>query len=128
MKCSTGMRGDFLGEANLAWEDLEIGRESDLTLLQRKGVQGGTVKGTIKLLVGEPMVEVVDEEEGIVVGNGVAAVTDQQAAGSVTVKEVGVVWTWENTVTGGGRQDCGIPRTIESLRAHHCTASCTALA
>lgn len=58
MNCTIGMRGDFLGHALLAWDDLEIGRELDLTLVRPRGVRGGSVEGTIKLLVGEPVVEV----------------------------------------------------------------------
>lgn len=54
----TGMRGDFLGQAAISWQDLEIGRVLQLMLVQRTGVRGGTVKGTIHLLVGEPGAEV----------------------------------------------------------------------
>lgn len=52
------MRGDFLGHALIAWEDLEVGRELDLTLMRPTGVRGESVGGKIKLLVGEPVVEV----------------------------------------------------------------------
>lgn len=60
------MRGDFLGQASVAWNDLEIGRELNLALVRREGIQSGSVTGTIKLLVGEPLVEVVREEQKIV--------------------------------------------------------------
>lgn len=60
------MRGDFLGQAYVEWEDLEVGRELNFDLVQREGVKGGSVTGTIKLLVGEPMMDVVEEEQEIV--------------------------------------------------------------
>lgn len=74
----TGMRGDFLGEAPLAWEDLEIGRQLDLTLRQRKNVKRGSVAGTIKLLVGEPVIDVVVDEQEQAVDTSVAAITSAQ--------------------------------------------------
>lgn len=97
------MQGDFLGEASVAWEDLEIGREMDLTLVRRKDVEGGSVKGTIKVLVGEPVVELVEVEQGLAVDAAPAAVDSQQSASRVTVekqqtggvtieKEVGVLY------------------------------------
>lgn len=55
------MRGDFLGQVTLSWDDLEVGRELDLALMQRKGARGKSVQGTIKLLVGEPVIEVNHE-------------------------------------------------------------------
>lgn len=83
------MRGGFLGEASLAWEDLEVGRELNLALRQRKGVQGGSVEGTIKLLVGEPAISVVEEEQEQAVGTSVAAVTSGQTmADGFVEKEV----------------------------------------
>lgn len=80
------MRGDFLGGVSLAWEDLEIGRELDLTLVSRKGVQGGSKKGTIQLLVGEPMTEVV-EEQGLAFDAVAASNISKQSASDVTVKK-----------------------------------------
>lgn len=42
----------------LSWDDLEVGRELDLTLMQREGTRDKNVQGTIKLVVGEPVMEV----------------------------------------------------------------------
>lgn len=52
------MRGNFLGEASLAWEDLEAGRHLDLTLGQRRRSHGTSVQGKIQLLVEAPVKKV----------------------------------------------------------------------
>lgn len=97
------MRGDFLGEASLAWQDLEIGREVELTLVQRTGVKGGSVKGAIKLLVGEAVTEVVSEEQASDLDAVVDTAADEQSAGSVMMeKEVGIVWGMAERVAGVG--------------------------
>lgn len=51
------MRGDFLGEAALRWEDLKDGRESKLNLVQREGIQSGPVNGTVTIFVGDPTIK-----------------------------------------------------------------------
>lgn len=57
------MRGDFLGQASIKCDDLEVGRELDLPLVQREGAHGESVRGTIRVLVGEPVVETPEEEQ-----------------------------------------------------------------
>lgn len=73
------MRGDFLGQAYVEWQDLEVGRELSFNLVQREGVRGGSVRGTIKLLVGEPVFDVIEKEEEIV--SKVSAAPDMAAGG-----------------------------------------------
>lgn len=82
------MRGDFLGEAMLTREDLEIGRELDLTLKERGGVHGENVQGSIKLVVGEPEAKAAQKEQRGAVD---ATATTEQVTGTASVKkEVGV--------------------------------------
>lgn len=77
---------------SLAWEDLEIGRELDLTLVPRKGVYGGSVKGTIQLLVGDPTTGVVEEEQGLALSATAASTISGLSASGVTVEnEVRIV-------------------------------------
>lgn len=60
-----GMRGDFLGQATVEWDDLEPGRDLNLKLMKLgKQTRGGPVKGTIKLRVGEPIVETPETGPG----------------------------------------------------------------
>lgn len=59
------MRGDFLGQASLAWSDLEIGQDLNLSLVQREGGRGKPVNGTIRLMVGEPLPEVIEQEQSV---------------------------------------------------------------
>lgn len=92
---TTGRRGNFLGQATLAWDDLVVGRELDLTLMQREGFRSGTVKGTIKLRVGEPMVEKVEVAHGI----GAASVAGGVAAAAATAV------TTSSTIAVGEKED-----------------------
>lgn len=60
-----GMRGDFLGQATVEWDELEPGRDLNLKLMKPgRLTQGVPVKGTIKLRVGEPTKEAVETEQG----------------------------------------------------------------
>lgn len=67
MACArTGKRGDFLGQASLGWEDLDLrsgetSRELNLKLGFRDGVprrDQELVQGTTKLLLEAPVIEV----------------------------------------------------------------------
>lgn len=61
-----GKQGDFLGQASLGWQDLDLlpgeaCREIDLPLGPQDGVtarHSGLVQGSIQLLVAAPVVEV----------------------------------------------------------------------
>lgn len=102
VKNCAGMRGDFLGQASVAWNDLEIGRELNLALVRREGVQTGSVTGTIKLLVGEPVVEVAREDQQVVsetstLTTGAAGATDiaekyEHVAHDVPIERKEVSW------------------------------------
>lgn len=84
------MRGDFLGEASVNWQDLEVGQELTLRLVQRKGVKSGSVQGTIKLLVGEPMVEAVEQQSSPSEDStAIVAKTEQVTTGVTNREEVG---------------------------------------
>lgn len=62
----TGKQGDFLGQASLGWQDLDVlpgeaSRELNLTLGVREGVLArdqSLVQGTLNLLVEAPVIEV----------------------------------------------------------------------
>lgn len=105
---TTGRRGDFLGQATIAWDDLEAGRELDLTLMEREGFRSGSVKGTIKLRVGEPMIEKVENALGVgeasVVG-GVAAAAAASSSVAVGEKEDEKVY---RGMSGEQKEVCGL--------------------
>lgn len=63
--CETGMRGDFLGEAALRWEDFTVGRESTLNLVQRERIHSGPVQGTVTIFVGDPTIELAQNEADV---------------------------------------------------------------
>lgn len=83
--CAAGKRGDFLGEVSLTREDLEIGRELNLPLGQRKGVKRGPIQGTITLQVGKPLIEEIEQEQG----QAMDATADTTTTGFRAEKEVG---------------------------------------
>lgn len=83
----TGMRGDFLGQASLAWGDLEIGRDLNLTLIQREGARDRPVEGTIRLLVGEPLPEVIEQEQRITEDATTTTAAMEQLSSVVTAEK-----------------------------------------
>lgn len=82
-----GMRGNFLGEASVDWQDLEIGQELILTLVQREGVKSGLVKGTIKLLVEDPMAKAAGQQSSSPEDSTAMIAKTEQVTSGVTDRE-----------------------------------------
>lgn len=84
------MRGDFLGQASLDWEDLKQGRELNLILRAREKAEERSIGGILNLLVGAVKAQAIGEQQEFAVDATTTTIPSENLSGGVAViSEVG---------------------------------------